>query len=194
MTRAIAILLTVTMCVVSLLATACGSGVEAEGDEIRAAAAGPIEMGIDPETTGNSASTLGVLEQCVRLDVPSPSFDGVSDYNVDVYVKGDTQAPVAYDASVVYTAFNDGCPALADPEAGDSCLNSVDDDGDTKINDGCPQVGPSAEAGVQCDPILGGEGDEDGDAIVHVAAPGTDSLTKMPGALSLSDALPDSGV
>ena len=33
--------------------------------------------------------------------------------------------------------------------------------------------------------------DDDGDAIVHVAAPGTDTLIKMPGALTLSDSLPD---
>ena len=59
-------------------------------------------MGIDPETTGNTASTLGTLERCARVDVPNPAFDGVSDYNIDVYVKGDTQTPIGYDASVVY--------------------------------------------------------------------------------------------
>jgi len=190
MTRPIAILILATVCMVSLLVAACGG--RAEADKLGAAEAGAVEMGIDPETTGNTASTLGTLEYCARVDVSNPTFDGVSDYNVDVYVKGDTQAPVGYDAGVVYTAINDGCPPLGDPEAGDACLNSIDDDGDTKINDGCPQVGASAESGVQCEPILGGEGDEDGDAIVQVTAPGTDTLIKMPGALSLSDALPDS--
>jgi len=91
-------------------------------------AGGAIEMGIDPETTGNTASTLGDVEDCVRVDVPSPAFDGVSDYNIDVYVKGDTQAPVAYDASVTYD--------------------------NTKV---------------------------------HIAAPGTDVLIKMPGATSMAD-------
>ena len=61
-------------------------------------------MGIDPEVTGNTASTLGALEDCVRVDVPSPGFDGVSDYDIDVYVQGDTQAPIAYDAYVTYDA------------------------------------------------------------------------------------------
>ncbi len=61
-----------------------------------------VEMGIDPEVTGNTASTLGTLEYCVRTDIESPAFDGVSDYNIDVYVRGDTQAPLAYDASVTY--------------------------------------------------------------------------------------------
>jgi hypothetical protein len=85
-------------------------------------------MGIDPETTGNTAGTLGTLERCVRVDVPSPAFDGVSDYNIDVYVKGDTQAPVAYDAWVTYD--------------------------NTKV---------------------------------HIAAPGTDVLIKMPGATSMAE-------
>ena len=98
-------------------------------------AAGPlIEMGIDPETTGNTASTLGTLEPCVRVDVPSPAFDGVSDYNIDVYVKGDIDAPVAYDAWVTY-----------DPD------------------------------------------------LVHITAPGTDTLVKMPDAIEpTTDTVPDS--
>jgi hypothetical protein len=61
-----------------------------------------IEMGIDPEVTGNSANTLGTVEDCVSVNIPSPAFDGVSDYDIDVYVRGDTQAPIAYDAYVTY--------------------------------------------------------------------------------------------
>jgi hypothetical protein len=177
------------LCLVSLLIAACG-GVQAEDDGINAAQAGAIEMGIDPETTGNTASSLGTLESCVRIDVPNPAFDDVSDYNVDVYVRGDTQAPIAYDAALVYSAFNDGCPALDAPETGDACLNSVDDDGDGMINDGCPQVGATAESGLQCAPgVEGTRTDDDGDAIVHVADPGTDQLIKMPGATAFA---PDS--
>jgi len=155
------------------------------------AQAGAIEMGIDAETTGNTASTLGTLESCVRVDVPSPAFDGVSDYNIDVYVKGGAQAPVAYDAWVTYAAVNDGCPAVVDPETGDACLNSFDDDGDTAVNDGCPQVGASSESGAECE--AADRIDDDGDAIVHVAAPGTDDLIKMPDAIALTtETLPDS--
>ena len=91
-----------------------------------------IEMGIDPEVTGNTATTLGTLEDCVRVDIPSPVFDGVSDYNIDVYVRGDTQAPIAYDAYVTYDASR-----------------------------------------------------------VHIAAPGTSALIKLPGAIGFSDAPPD---
>jgi hypothetical protein len=75
----------------------------AGGGEQPAGAQGKaIEMGIDPEVTRNTAATLGRLEECVRVDVPSPAFDGVSDYDIDVYVRGDTQAPIAYDAYVTY--------------------------------------------------------------------------------------------
>ena len=192
MTRLLAICLLATAGLASLSMAACGGRAEAE--RIGAAAVGTIEMGIDPDTTGNTASTLGTLEPCVRIDVPSPAFDGVSDYNIDVYVKGDTQAPVAYDAPVVYAAVNDGCPVVADPstvadpETGDQCLNSVDDDGDDTTNDGCPQVGASAESGAECLNKV----DDDGDAIVHVTAPGTNTLIKMPGGFDLSEALPDS--
>jgi len=90
-------------------ATPTSVGEEGEGTPTAGAtpapttpAGGAIEMGIDPETTGNTAGTLGTLERCVRVDVPSPGFDGVSDYNIDVYIKGDTQAPAAYGASVTY--------------------------------------------------------------------------------------------
>jgi hypothetical protein len=74
------------------------------GDDSTGAQGDTVEMGIDPEVTGNTASTLGTLEDCVRVDVESPAFDGVSDYNVDIYVQGDTQAPVSYDAWVTYDA------------------------------------------------------------------------------------------
>ncbi|MGB6837336.1 MAG: hypothetical protein WBF66_06500 [Dehalococcoidia bacterium] len=188
MTRLLAIGLLATAWLASLSIVACGGRAEAE--RIGAAAVGTIEMGIDPETTGNTASTLGTLERCVRVDVPNPAFDDISDYSIDVYVKGDTQAPTGYDAKVVYTAVNDGCPAVADPEIGDKCLDSVDDDGDTKVNDGCPQVGASAESGDECDGA--DNGDDDGDVIVHVAAPGTNDLIKLPGATSFSEARPDS--
>jgi len=188
MTRLLAIGLLATVWLASLSMVACGGRAEAE--RIGAAAVGTIEMGIDPDTTGNTASTLGTLERCIRVDVPSPAFDDISDYNIDVYVKGDTQAPITYDASVVYAAVNDGCPAVADPETGDQCFNSSDDDGDTMANDGCPQVGASAESGIECEESNGADDDED--AIVHVAAPGTNTLIKTPGGTDMGDTPPDS--
>jgi len=101
----------------------------------------PVSMDIDPDVTGNTASTLGTVESCYDVTCPSAecawngvsSFDNVSDYNIDIVVTGDTQAPVAYDASLNYD--------------------------NTKV---------------------------------HIAAPGTNNLVKLPGALDFSNARPDS--
>jgi len=67
-----------------------------------ASAQDTVNFDVDPETSGNSASTLGTVEDCVEIVVASPSFDDVSDYIIDIVVTGDTQAPVAYDASLNY--------------------------------------------------------------------------------------------
>jgi hypothetical protein len=58
-----------------------------------------VNFDIDPDTTGNTASTLGTVEKCVRINGTFVK-DGTSDYNIDVVVTGDTQAPTAYDADV----------------------------------------------------------------------------------------------
>jgi len=41
---------------------------------------------------------------------------------------------------------NDGCPAMPGAETGAQCSNAIDDDGDGKINDGCPAVGAAETA------------------------------------------------
>jgi hypothetical protein len=70
----------------------------------------PVLMAIDPESTGNSATTLGRTEACVRIDVDPGDFgDGMADHSIDVYVKGNTQAPTTYDAWFYYE------PGLVDP-------------------------------------------------------------------------------
>ena len=95
-------------------ATATPTSVGEEGERTPAAeataapttpAGGPIEMGIDPETTGNTASTIGPggVEACVRFDKAGGGFDGISDYTIDVVVTGDTLAPVIYDSSLNYS-------------------------------------------------------------------------------------------
>jgi len=69
-----------------------------------------VNFDIDPEITGNSADTLGTVERCYAVTCPSAectwdgssTFDGTSDYNIDIAVFGDTQAPVKYDAELVY--------------------------------------------------------------------------------------------
>ncbi len=73
-------------------------------------AQGIVNFDIDPEVTGNSANTLGTVEDCYAVTCPSAectwdgssSFDGVSDYVIDVVVSGDTEAPTNYHASLNY--------------------------------------------------------------------------------------------
>ena len=74
-----------------------------------ASAQGTVNFDVDPEITGNSANTLGIVEQgCYEITCPSANctwngsstFDGVSDYLIDIVVTGDTLAPAAYDAEM----------------------------------------------------------------------------------------------
>ena len=70
-----------------------GQGVSAQGI---------VNFDIDPDTTGNAAATLGTVEDCVQINPGALTFDGTSDYNIDIVVTGDTQAPTAYDAYLNY--------------------------------------------------------------------------------------------
>jgi hypothetical protein len=70
----------------------------------RTGAQGVVTFDIDPDTTGNSGSTLGTVENCVEITVPASAFDNTSDYNVDIVVLGDTQAPTEYYVELAYDA------------------------------------------------------------------------------------------
>jgi hypothetical protein len=79
----------------------------------------PLVVGIDPETTGNTCGpsptdcTLGPLEPCYEVACPSTectwdgssTFDGASDYVIDVYIDdpaGSAPAPVEYNTWAFY--------------------------------------------------------------------------------------------
>ena len=67
-----------------------------------ASAQGDVDFDIDPDNTGNTASTIGNgVQECYRVD-GSGGFDDVVDFSIDVVVQGDTQPPIAYDAWVIY--------------------------------------------------------------------------------------------
>ena len=72
------------------------------GATLSAQAQGPIQMGLDMNTAGNTASTLGPIQSCYELAWSGTPFDGVADWTIDVYVAGDTQAPIVYDAWITY--------------------------------------------------------------------------------------------
>ncbi|MGB6836510.1 MAG: hypothetical protein WBF66_02270, partial [Dehalococcoidia bacterium] len=77
----------------------------------------PVTMGIDPETTGNSADMLGDLEECVRVDVDPGDFDdAVADHTIDVYVTDVTADPTGYDAWITYQ------PDRVDPVSWDDLI------------------------------------------------------------------------
>ncbi len=70
---------------------------------------------------------------------------------------------------------NDGCPAVPGAETGAQCDNAIDDDGDSKINDGCPAVG-AAETGTQCNNAIDDDSDgkiNDGCPVVSIPETGT---------------------
>ena len=65
-------------------------------------AQGTILMGLDMNTAGNTASSLGSIQSCYALAWSGAPFDGVVDWTIDAYVAGDTQAPTVYDAWITY--------------------------------------------------------------------------------------------
>jgi hypothetical protein len=68
----------------------------------KVSAQGNVDFDIDPDNTGNTASAIGNgVQDCYRVD-GSGGFDGSADVTIDVVVQGDTLAPAAYDAWVIY--------------------------------------------------------------------------------------------
>jgi hypothetical protein len=70
-----------------------------------------VHFDVDPDPTGNTTTSLGDIEACVRVDGSGP-LDGIADYTIDFTVAGDTEQPTAYDAWVDYGTVN---PGLVDP-------------------------------------------------------------------------------
>ncbi len=69
----------------------------------QASAQGTVNFDIDPDITGNSANTLGIVESCAQVNVdPANMYDGVADVIIDIVVWGATYAPVGYDVSLNY--------------------------------------------------------------------------------------------
>ena len=74
-------------------------------DEGASAQGDTVDFDIDPNISGNTTSSIGGggVEDCLRVDVAPENFgDGVADVTIDVVVQGDTLAPLAYDAYVIY--------------------------------------------------------------------------------------------
>jgi hypothetical protein len=97
---------------------------------------GTVNFDVDPDPTGNTASTLGTVENCVRVN-GTFAKDGTSDYNIDVVVTGDTEQPQAYDAELVMD--QQGPPDRVDVTApGTNTLIKLP--GATDLSDALPNV------------------------------------------------------
>jgi len=69
----------------------------------QASGQGIVNFDVDPNPSGNTVSTLGAVEDCYRVDVNPANFgDGTADVSIDIVVAGDTQAPIAYEAYLIY--------------------------------------------------------------------------------------------
>ena len=78
--------------------------------------------------------------------VDFPDTDGDGKDNVDDNCRLVTNATQT-DSDL--DAIGDACELS--PEAGAQCANAIDDQGNGKVNDGCPLAGVLVESGVQCD-------------------------------------------
>ena len=109
-----------------------------------------------------------------------------------------------------------GAPAVGAPETGDACKNTIDDDLDTVVNDGCGvedcvrvnKVGGAFDnvSDYIVDVVVAGDTDPadyynlnlkwSDTTLVHIAAPGTNRTIKMPSDIEVpfctGDAIPDS--
>ncbi len=68
-------------------------------------------------------------------------------------------------------SFIPGGALIPGPETNTLCVDDTDDDGDGKVNDGCPPV-VFAESGAQCDDNT----DQDGDTKINDGCPSLGSL------------------
>lgn len=122
------------------------------GSHESAYAQGGVDFDIDPDISGNTASSIGAggVEDCVRVN-RSGGFDGSADHTIDVVVQGDTQAPTSYDAWVTYDStviqvLDNGTDALIKlPAAADFTTN--EDPGPIRSGDGQLDAGALYLAG-----------------------------------------------
>ncbi len=101
-----------------------------------------------------------------------------------ITVNVDTNDTSEFSACRVVTTDSDGDGV--DDVAEGQCGNAVDDDGDGFVNDACPQVGGTSEAGSQCNNAT----DDDGDAWINDGCPGH-SETNACGSNSLGPSRPE---
>ncbi len=121
-----------------------------------------------PDDPGLGYPSVTLLQNAGDPDVvpePGPITDFCTPLGATVtnFGTGDACDSVVNDDPDDDDITNDGCPALGEPETGEQCQNSEDDDRNddldfsraagtgeqARINDGCPQEGDQSEADIE---------------------------------------------
>lgn len=128
----------------------------------------PVNCRDDDDDDGDTVINDGCPQVNQGLANPGKTSEGVNRYECDETTGNamDDDSDGGGTPPWPFTQFNDGCPAVGDPEtivAGCAINDQDDDDGDTFINDGCPAVGTPGEDRGQCANTL----DDDGDTVIN---------------------------
>ena len=152
-----------------------GDACDVEDDGDLVSDADESACGTDPMNGGESPERLGNGVDDDGDNVPpAPNNDGIDE--VEGAVAGADCDGDGYDDDDE-AAF--AWPAAVGPETGAQCtgLDNVDDDGDTRVNDGCPVAGSAPEldgtaANDDCSEAPGAAVDDDGDGTINDGCPG----------------------
>jgi hypothetical protein len=139
----------------------------------------PLEQG---NTIRVSRGERGSTAESHSIGDPIFDADGLGGYSFEVTtdsVSAYLQPVYARDGDLQRNTF------VGSIEIGTTeCSNAVDDDGDWKINDGCPKVGSKSETGTQCNDAVDAGEDTPADGMVNDGCPGR---TLYPSTLQVTD-------
>jgi hypothetical protein len=120
------------------------------------------ETGVSSHT-GDFGTAGGTVRLCANsgtyLETPCSSEDLAVQANSDMTITLTSTTGELLPAAV--TTFLPSAGLVPGPETNEQCNNSADDDGDTKVNDGCPQAGHQTESN-RCDNALNEDSTDDG--------------------------------
>ncbi|MEX0749436.1 MAG: hypothetical protein WD359_01390, partial [Dehalococcoidia bacterium] len=117
-------------------------------------------QGDDSIDTGTGVDfILGDDGTIARPDI-TPSGSSGGDDGIDAGLGADTIRGGPGDDNITGGISNSTLAAVGPAETGLECTNQLDDDGDTKVNDGCIDAGDNIGGGDGLDTINGGDGDD----------------------------------